>query len=286
MKNSKIAWTTHTFNPWWGCVKVSEGCKHCYAEALAKRTGHHVWGPTAPRRTFNEKHWHTPLSWNRDAELAGERARVFCASMADVFEDNPAIEWERSKLWPLIEATPMLDWLLLTKRPENMNRMVPASWIEGWPANAWALTTVEDDAHAWRAAALLNVPARVRGLSVEPMIGPVDLTNVRVKHSDGLGFYSVDVLSGETWEDMYVRPAHGPAINWVIIGGESGAGCRPMQIEWVRDLMRQCQDAGVPVFMKQLGGNPNKRDNPDEWPEDLRVREFPKEVHAQTSGAV
>lgn len=267
MKNSKIAWTTHTFNPWWGCVKVSDGCKHCYAETLAKRTGHDVWGPTAPRRMFNEKHWSVPLSWNRDAELAGERARVFCASMADVFEDYPPVEATRAKLWPLIEATSMLDWLLLTKRPENMNRFAPREWANGWPSNAWALTTVESQATAWRIDELLDVPARVRGLSVEPMVGPVDLVD-----------YLEDTVD---FPGMGLRELH-----WVIIGGESGAGCRPMQIEWARDLMRQCQDAGVAVFMKQLGGHPDKRDNPDEWPEDLRVREFPKEVHAQTSGAV
>jgi hypothetical protein len=124
-KDSKIAWTHHTFSPWWGCSHVSPGCVRCYAEVWAKRTGHDVWGAKGDRRTFPEKHWREPLAWNAAAQRAGERRRVFCASMADVFEDHPALPPERAKLWPLIEATPNLDWLLLTKRIENVAGMAP-----------------------------------------------------------------------------------------------------------------------------------------------------------------
>ena len=139
---TKISWCDATFNPWWGCVKVSEGCQNCYAETFAKRTGHAIWGPaaTTQRRTFGDKHWQEPLKWNADAVKAGERRRVFCASMADVFEAHPQLHTERALLWAMIEQTPALDWLLLTKRPENITRMVPPRWLEdgpGWPGPGW-----------------------------------------------------------------------------------------------------------------------------------------------------
>ena len=120
--NSKIEWTTHTFNPWWGCTKVSEACKHCYAEAWAKRVGQNVWGPKPERRLLSDNHWRQPLKWNRDAANAAERPRVFCASMADVFEDRDELIEHRDRLFDLIEATPKLDWLVLTKRPQNVAR--------------------------------------------------------------------------------------------------------------------------------------------------------------------
>jgi protein gp37 len=130
-ENSKIEWTTHTFNPWWGCTKVSEACKHCYAEAWAKRLGQRVWGPKSKRRFFTDQHWKQPLTWNRKAEGAKERPRVFCASMADVFENQTELESHRRRLWDLIEATPNLDWLLLTKRPMNVKQL--SGWTLDWP---------------------------------------------------------------------------------------------------------------------------------------------------------
>lgn len=221
-QKSAIEWTDHTFNPWWGCTKVSPGCVHCYAETLSSRYRYDVFGPRKPRRTFSETYWQEPLKWNRQASHLGTRMRVFCASMADVFEDNSSIEIERQKLWQLVEETPMLDWLLLTKRPENMQRFAP--WKDDWPTNVWAMTSVENEEQAHkRIPVLLEVPAIVRGLSVEPLIGPVDLT---------------------PWLDN---------IQWVIVGGESGAGARPMQLEWVRSIRAQCQEANVPFFFKQWG---------------------------------
>lgn len=243
-ENSKIQWTDHTFNPWWGCVKVSPGCAHCYAETFSKRTGHAVWGVDAPRRMFGPKHWREPLKWDDEARAAGERRRVFCASMADVFEDRPDLVEERAKLFGLMNLTPSLDWLLLTKRPQNVIRLTPDS---GMPDNAWIGTTVEDQQRAVeRIPYLMDIPAAVRFLSVEPMVGPVHLST-----------YAVD---------------------WVICGGESGAGARPMAEEWARDLKRQCDAAGIPFFMKQLGGVRDKRGELDQMPEDLRVREFPAVV--------
>jgi protein gp37 len=224
-QHSPIEWCDHTFNPWWGCTRVSAGCKYCYAAAWAKRYRYDVWGTQATRRLFGERHWHEPIKWNAKAERLGTRFRVFCASMADVFEEHPDIIAERQKLWHLIAQTPMLDWLLLTKRPQNMSHMVPTSWQQdGWPPNAWAMTSVEDQQQAeHRIPLLLNVPALVRGLSVEPLIGPVDLS---------------------PWL---------AAIQWVIVGGESGPHARRMYPDWVRTIRDQCQDFDVAFFFKQWG---------------------------------
>jgi hypothetical protein len=130
-KETGIAWTDATFNPWWGCQRVSPGCEHCYAEAQAKRYGHAVWGPesTTARRFFGDKHWNEPRKWNADARAKFEVRRVFCASMADVFEDNRDLDGWRDRLWDLIEATPSLNWQLLTKRPENIARLIRPAWL-------------------------------------------------------------------------------------------------------------------------------------------------------------
>jgi len=239
-ENSAISWTTHTFNVWWGCTKVSAGCTNCYADTLATRYGHNIWGPKADRRFFGEKHWNEPLKWNRDAEKAGTRARVFCASMADVFEFHmlPNIQSlmnsERARLWELIERTPMLDWLVLTKRPENIHSMIPVRWLHEVPENVWYGTSTENQEQAdKRIPELLNVPARVRFLSAEPLLGPVDL-------HDYIGWHMSDIP-----EDM--------KIHWVIAGGESGNGARPMHPDWARSLRDQCQAAGVAYHFKQFG---------------------------------
>jgi protein gp37 len=166
-KNSRIEWTTHTFNPWWGCVKVSPACKHCYAESWAKRVGKDIWGLKAERRFFGEKHWAEPLRWNKDAGNTGDRARVFCASMGDVFENRRDLDVWRTRLWELIEATPNLDWLLLTKRPELVTVTVP--WQDRWPRNVWLGTTVEDQRRAnERLPILTSIPAAVRFISAVP----------------------------------------------------------------------------------------------------------------------
>lgn len=220
-QNSQIEWTTHTFNPWWGCTKVSDGCKFCYAETLANRYGHKVWGPQATRRTFGEKHWQEPLKWNAEAEKAGVRRRVFCASMADVF-DELAPAGEREKLWVLMRETPWLDWQVLTKRPHLIAENLPADWYDGYE-NVWLGTSIEDSRVVQRVEELVAVPAVVHFLSVEPLIGPID--------------------------DLPLDN-----IEWVIVGGESGPGARPMKQEWVESIHRQCRAANVPFFFKQWGG--------------------------------
>lgn len=264
MAKTTIEWTSSvnakgevvpgfSFNPWWGCVKVSPGCEHCYAETFAKRTGHSIWGPaaTTQRRTFGDKHWQEPLKWNEDAVKAGERRRVFCASMADVFEDHPQLLTERVRLWKLIDQTPALDWLLLTKRPENITDMAPCSWVaDGYPLNVWIGTSVENQAMAdKRIPLLLQIPAAVRFLSCEPLLGPLDLSGrtcntvwIDQEYADAdPGF--AEVVETDGWP-----------IDWVIVGGESGPKARPMEADWVRSVRDQCTGAGVAFHFKQWGG--------------------------------
>lgn len=230
-----IAWTDHSFNPWWGCARVSPGCANCYAEAFAKRTGNLVWGKSAERRRFGDKHWNEPLRWDRAAVKAGRPALVFCASMADVFEDRNDLLNDRTSLWRLIEATPHLIWQLLTKRPENVLRMVPLLWTDpdDWPPNVWVGTTVEDQQRAdERLPHLLNVPAPVRFVSCEPLLGPVSLA---------------DYLPLSIWVPS-------PSIDWIIVGGESGPHHRPLNLNCARSLRLQAEVAKVPFFFKQVGG--------------------------------
>ncbi len=229
MKDSKIEWTHNTFNPWWGCNKVSPGCDHCYAANMALRYGHDVWGPHAPRREMSDSHWKQPLLWDTAAKAAGERHRVFCASMADVFESRPDLVHHRQRLLTLIGDTPNLDWLLLTKRPHLIKKLAPPGYR--YPANVWLGTTVEhQDSADKRIKYLLEFakPA-VRFLSCEPLLGPVDIRR-------------------------YLQPGpNGVRIDWVIVGGESEHGARPMNPEWAESLLRQCQEAGVPFLFKQWG---------------------------------
>jgi protein gp37 len=251
MQNSSIEWTDHTFNPWWGCIKVSPGCEHCYAETLAHRYGHEVWGPakTTPRRMMSANYWRQPVKWNEAARKAGTRARVFCASMADVFEEHPQLDWPRTNLWGLIETTPHLDWLLLTKRPENVLRMLSPLWNGRTPDNVWLGTSCENQEQAdKRIPHLLNVPARVRFLSCEPLLGPVDLGR-----AVGTDVVDVTNMTLEQFRAARSGQRERKRIDWIIAGGESGPGARPMSITWARSLRDQCQAAHVAFHFKQWG---------------------------------
>ena len=221
-ENSKIEWTHHTFNPWTGCTKISAACDHCYAEAWAKRSGHVEWGPHGSRR--RTKTWGNPIKWNKAAVENGIRYRVFCASLADVFDNHKSIEPEwRWELWSLIKETPHLDWLLLTKRPQNIPRYLPDDWGDGYE-NVWLGTTVENQSeYDRRKHHMVRVPAKVHFLSMEPLIGPVDMGDM-----DGLG--------------------------WVITGGESGGKFRPANPDWFRSLRDQCAAKNVPFLFKQWEG--------------------------------
>lgn len=244
-ENSKIEWTRYTFNPWIGCQKVSPGCDHCYAESQNefRKWNAAGWGPHAPRKRTSGAYWQQPLKWNREAEAAGVRRRVFCASLADVFDNHGSITsgWH-GDLWYLIDRTPHLDWLLLTKRPQNIKGMLPEeygfpAWGKGW-ANVWLGTTVENQTEAdRRIPALLSVPARVHFLSCEPLLGPIEFSDVS-RRSDALQMLGKPALFG---------------IDWIIAGGESGPAARPMHPDWARSLRDQCQVAGVPFLFKQWG---------------------------------
>ncbi len=263
-QRTAIGWTDHTFNPWWGCSRVSPGCQHCYAETFAKRTGHAVWGNQADRRFFGEKHWREPFEWNDDAAAAGRKALVFCASMADVFEDRDDVAEARARVLRLAGMTPNLVWLFLTKRPENVLGMVPGDWLAGaWPAGAWIGTTVEDGQRAAeRVPLLLEIPAPGRFLSCEPLLEPVRLSPgwlcppaIRCgpppTSPETTGLVSgVCRAMGEKMGGRFV--------DWLIVGGESGPGARPMEHEWARQLGEASVLAGVPFFFKQWGGRTPK----------------------------
>lgn len=247
-ENSSIEWTHHTFNPWIGCQVVSPACDNCYAEAQNRFRNWNPqgWGPHAARKRTSASYWRQPLKWNREAEAAGERRRVFCASLADVFDNHRSIDpaW-RNDLWKLIAATPHLDWLLLTKRPQNIFKMLPDRWHGGWN-NVWLGTTVENQQEAnRRIPKLLSVPAKIRFLSCEPVLEPVDLGFVK----DRNGWR--DVLHG--WRNCDAYVGADDSVNWVICGGESGPNARPMHPDWARDLRDQCAAAGVPFLFKQWG---------------------------------
>ena len=264
--NTLISWADHTFNPWIGCTKVSPGCAHCYAETWGNRFGV-PWGPGQPRRRTSDANWRLPFRWDKQAAVAGIRPRVFCASLSDWLDDEVPATW-LSDLLALTSWTVNLDWLLLTKRPENWQARLKAvyednpqsigatvarDWLDGEkPRNILIGWTAEDQPHFdERTPHGFRIPAKTYFVSCEPLLGPIDLC-----------------LSGieEPCED----------IGWVICGGESGPDFRYMNLVWSRSLLDQCKAACVAFWMKQLGGHPNALHELTDFPEDLRVRELPR----------
>lgn len=264
-ENTKIEWADHTFNPWVGCSKVSAACTNCYAESWSRRTGQpELWA--GERRPTSRAYWRKPLLWQAAlAERQREsdepiRERVFCASLADVFEARDDLDGLRRGLWELIARTPLLDWLLLTKRPEEVMHRVPEHWLRWWPTNVWLGTTVENQEQAdERIPHLLRVPARVRFLSCEPLLGPLKLTQLDVEghpaaepRPGDIGWYQIDALTGRNTDMARPCPA-APRIHWVIAGGESGPRARPSHPSWFRMVRDDCERAGVPFHFKQWG---------------------------------
>lgn len=353
-RETNIAWTDHTFNPWMGCRRVSPACEHCYAEwFVTHRMGKAAWGNEP--RILTTGPWREVAKWNRDAAKAGERRRVFCASLADIFEDwrgpivntkgrqlfhgddgqfvtdgtpnvypfsLPPVEMAdiRRRVFKLIDSTPHLDWLLLTKRPENIARMwaplrssqpifpgMPGPLGEPMPCivtgakrpNVWLGTTVESREYLSRLDHLLSVPAVVHFVSVEPQIEEIDLSPYLRPHCTQCG----EKPATSNGKCLNCGGPIRPALGWVITGGESKQGKehepRSYDLAWPRSIIRQCREADVAPFVKQLGSQPVEvvqRDNngncwqsikpvdlrhpkgedPAEWPEAIRVREFPK----------
>jgi protein gp37 len=262
-ENTKIEWATHTFNPWEGCQKVGPGCDNCYAEARNRRFGGGVavnWGPGAPRRITSAANWAKPLAWEKNHqaffEEHGHRQRVFCASLADWADPAVPPAW-RGALATVIVATPNLIWLLLTKRIGNAKAMLAKMFPEGMPPNVWIGATICNQAEADRdIPKLLEVPAAKRFLSVEPLLGPVDLAQLLYRPCRSFHMAGVDPETGaiECCKACdYTGIGEDLALDWVIVGGESGPGARPMHPDWARSLRDQCVAAGVPFFFKQWG---------------------------------
>lgn len=252
-----ISWCHHTINIWTGCTRVSEACRFCYAETFSNRDLPNIgkWGPKAPRRPMAESGWKNLEKWNRKAKKAGERRRVFCCSLCDIGERNetmpeeswPVVAAQRARLWDEIERCPDLDFLLLSKRIDHLGQLLAARWPGGLPKNIWAGTSVENqEAADERIPQLVAIPARIRFLSCEPLLGPV---NLRL-------YPFLSRVSGLRYQTAAAAGDHGvvpPCIHWVIVGGESGAHARPMHPAWARSLRDQCVASGVPFHFKQWG---------------------------------
>lgn len=292
-ENTSIEWADHTFNPWIGCTKVGPGCDHCYAEKLAASRLGVPWGPHAERRRTAASSWKLPRRLNSRAARAGIRYRLFCGSLCDVFDNAAPPEW-RADLFAEIRETPHLDWLIVTKRIGNAAGMIEAAG--GMPDNVWLGATIVNQAEADRdIPKLLATPARVRFLSMEPLLGPVNLEPWLAPDEacegcdDGEGYGNRcgrdDIPRGEQcpWKRaVQIVTEHGPfspdgepsavtseviTLDWIIVGGESGPAARPMHPDWARDLRDQCAAAGVPFFFKQWGewavALDRERDDPD-----------------------
>lgn len=247
----------HTWNPWRGCEKVSEGCTNCYAETMSHRNPAVLgeWGPDGTRAMASEDYWRLPFKWDRLAAAEGRRHRVFSLSLGDWLEDRPELIAPRDRLLSTIDHTPHLDWLLLTKRPEGWDaRMCESAraynkvardqgsdnlairWLRGHaPSNVWLGVSAENQEMAdLRVPLLLQIPAAVRFVSAEPLLGPVNLRDYLA---------DFDLSRGTHWGNL----------DWLIVGGESGPHARPMDPRWALALRDQCQVAGVAFFFKQWG---------------------------------
>lgn len=290
-ENTNISWAFGTFNPWMGCEKLSEACKACYAEELVVhgRMSLPVWGAKAPRKRTADGTWKHPRAWDRAAATARERRRIFCASLADVFEDRDDLLPWREDLFRLIEATPNLDWLLLTKRADRMKALASeAGWTGPWPENVWAGVTAESQTRFdERIVHLLSVPARIHFVSAEPLLGPLDIRPWVTEYAacEGCSWSGEamrlrhDKLCPACDEETGVlrltglfqkqRAEHGlhhsdPLLNsskldWIIVGGESHKSpskARVFDLDWARDVRAACAGTQTRFFMKQLGCNP------------------------------
>jgi protein gp37 len=244
LRDTSISWTENTFNIVWGCVHVSPACEACYANEVAKRyapnlakinglnpdaystiteSGKRVgnlWGANAARLPMSPSYWAGPYDWNAQAARAGRPQYVFACSMCDLYEVHPVVERELTKLWPIIQQTPWLRWLLLTKRYDQIRKKLPQNF-----ENAFQGVTVESQEYVYR------ITDQVEWLSCEPLLGPIDL---RKDHKGR-------------------RRTLPESLKWVIVGGESGAGAREMRLEWVRDLEKQCMELGLVFHFKQTG---------------------------------
>jgi protein gp37 len=249
-EHTNIVWAHHTFSPWLGCTKVGPPCDGCYAESWAKRAGHpDLW--QGERRRTTASYWQQPIKWNRAAAAAGVRRRVF-PSLCDPFDNQVPERW-RHDFWHRIEQTPNLDWLLLTKRPQNIPKMLPnpetgvQPWGTGWP-NVWFGVSASNQEEVNRnIPILLATPARIYFASLEPLLGPIDLTQIKL--NSGMTFNALK--GGEIASSSSVR--YWRPLDLAIVGGESGSRARPMHHRWPRKIRDDCTNASVPFLFKQHG---------------------------------
>lgn len=246
-EETEIAWTRSTFNPWIGCQKVGPGCDNCYAEAMDARKvfgGSTHFGARVPRLRTKEANWNQVRKWNKQAtesEFAGRKGfwPVFCASLADVFDNEVPTAW-RNDFWKLVRECPNLTFQVLTKRIGNVANMLPPDWGDGYP-NVWLGVTIVNQTEADRDIPnLLAISAAKRFLSMEPLLGPVSLPFARLAEWNAIA-------------DQNDQPWAKSALDWVVVGGESGPNARPMHPAWVQSLRDQCADNGVPYLFKQWG---------------------------------
>ena len=302
-ESTKIQWCDHSASPWHGCSKVHAGCDHCYAERQSWRNPSTlgVWGEDGVR-VKSASFIGNLRRWQKQAAKAGTTVSVF-PSICDPFEDRPELVPWREEMFAVIDECPNVRLLLLTKRPENVRRMWTWHKVAGhvsqnagdgyhydYRSNVWIGTSISDQPTADKyVPELLNCRdlTPVLFVSCEPLLGPIDL-----EAADALPCGAVDCHLGADHERRVCGCSFG--VDWVIVGGESGQKSRPCEVRWVRDIVRQCAAASVPCFVKQLGSRPlrhidemhvkqikladSKGGDVGEWPEDLRVRQFPEAI--------
>jgi len=284
-EKTKIEWCDATFNPWRGCSKVSAGCVNCYAERFGIRQPDKfgVWGPNGNRVLAGDAYWKQPLVWNRKAEREGRRFRVFCGSLMDVFEDRSELTYWRSMLVQLIYETPRLDWLLLTKRPENVLRMMVEANLyavenPSLPCpqpNLWLGTSVENQQSANdRIPHLLRCPAALRFISAEPLLEEVVFPLVRPPRDGATRCRDDDGVPYDRFDDDVVLRARA-AVDFLIVGPETGPRRRECKPSWIRFVIEQCDAAGVRVFVKAFPVGNRVSFDVSEWPVWARYRELP-----------
>lgn len=285
--DTNIEWARHTFNPWTGCTKISPGCKNCYAAAFDKRHFREKvehWGPGAPRLVATDKYWKYPARWARQAKADGSRARVFTASLADIFDAEAPIE-ERRRLWRTIEKTcENLDWIIVTKRPERIFDVMAEDDLPAYfflKCGVWLVISAENQKYlAQRIPWLMDVPAAVHGISAEPLLGVLDLSRIEVGKfyydftAQEPGLYRQTPKNGKFLHIPIGTMAMPYRLEWAICGGESGIGARIMPQRAAEKLLKQCQIGNIPFFMKQMGSKFGPHKGAD-IPGELMVRQYP-----------
>lgn len=284
-KDTNIESHDHSFNPWWGCYEVGDGCDNCYAKAFDKRIGGDHWGADKPLKYMSLDYWKQPQKWDREAAQEGTTKTIICGSQCDVW-DNRADPLVRKRLFELIQMTPNLLWCIYTSRIGNAKKLLPNNWGAGYP-NVMLMTSVSTQKDADRdIPKLLKLPARYHGASLEPLLEAINLTHMDVEAAGDKEWCQINCLSGKH-SDMGRPCPDIPNINWIVVGGESGGGAKPCVVGWIKNIVADCNTELVHVFVKQLGANPTNREGEscphikhrkgadmNEWPEELRVREF------------